>query len=1043
MSPCIRIAAISLAIATSLSAKVIVFWQDKFPTVESEAPPRQVLEQALAAMQPVFAGVDDLGKPETLQGADLLVLPYGSAFPAEAWARIQQFIRAGGHVLNLGGRPFFAPVRRDQGAFVAGPLQNTYARSIGIRHSYQAPRTDFSSFSWGEDHGFLAKTEVRARRAFVLIGGGRGLGYLLDGKGERVAAAAITRESASAGRGGRGGRSAPGARQVYASFDPEPGYWASPAGATFIREMAQYAARNATMLWLEVQNPTVAEGESPQVVAHLRSPKQPGSADPQSGVLRIELLSGDRIMDTAKLDYTGGTMAASVAFSKTLPPGLYVLRGVYEEDGKTLEVYRTGFWSRDAKLLASGDRIGVNRDYFTKNGAPFVPFGVNYFSGDRYTQGFWVGGNLAGNAYAWDRDFAEMERSHVTFVRTGVWLNHADYLDRVTGGASERFLRAVEAYLHSAARHNIQVHFTFFGFDPQTQRPMAGRMPPTLGPGSNPYTDPVAIQAQKEYVSSIAGRFKDVPFLSWDLINEPSFSNPEKHFAGNTPNGDPSEVAAWTRWLEQRYKTTARLADAWGVTPEEIRDFSGVALPDAADLSARRGGSSRAVRAVDYNLFAQEMFNLWAGEMVSAIRAAGSKGLVTVGQDEGGVTNRLLNQFYGSSGVNFTVNHTWWQDDALLWDSVAAKRPDMPNLIGETGVQPVGRMDDGARQDEINAFALGERKLALGFAAANSGGALHWQWQSGDQEGQNRSDGSRKAFSDLLRNMGAFAGKAQPYLTRVQPPETAIVLPQSLQLSAFNRMGLEVQQKSVRALYHHARAAAYAVGEYQLDLLGNPKLIILPAPWVLHQQAWEKLLDKVREGAVLLVSGRIDLDEHFQPRDRARELGIGYEPGVLVTRENPVEWAGQRAWFTYAGDKTTLIDRAFLPSDQTYVEKPLGKGKILYFALPLELSEDLANIGSVYRFALKQAGVRPVYTTETDDPGMLICPTRLEGGTLYVVTSESSSRRPLAFHDVSSGRDFQVKLPPGRAALLLITHKGEIAASYNWDSIPVTVDGKR
>ncbi len=1031
-----RLSAALLAVSLSLSAKVVVFWQEGFPAVESEAPPRDALEHALGSMQPVFAGVGDLARPETLRGADLLVLPYGSAFPTEAWSQIQQYIRSGGHLLNLGGRPFFVPVGRD---LTPGPVQNTYARTLGIRHSYQAPRTDFSSFAWEDDHSFLAKTEVQARRAFVLIGGGRGLGFLLDSKGERVAAAATSRDS---GGGGRGGRSAPGARQVYASFDPMPGYWASPAGVAFIRETAQYAALNSTMLWLEVQNPTVAEGETPQVVVHLRSPRQSGSAEPQKGVVRVELLSGNQVLDTKRLDYAGGSMAANVVFAKALPPGLYVLRGIYEEDGKTLEVYRTGFWSRDAKLLAGGDRIGVNRDYFTKRGAPFVPFGVNYFSGDRYTNGFWVGGNLAGNAHAWDRDFAEMERSHIVFVRTGVWLNHADYLDRVTGGASERFLRAVEAYLHSAARHHIQVNFTFFGFDPQTIRPMSGRMPPTLGPGSNPYTDPVAIQAQKEYVSSIASRFKDVPFLSWDLINEPTFSNPEKHFSGNVPNGDPTETAAWRRWLEQRYKTNAGLADAWGVTPEEVPAFGNIPLPDAADLSARRGGSSRALRAVDYNLFAQDMFNHWASEMIAAIRAAGSKGLVTVGQDEGGVTNRVLNQFYGSSGVNFTVNHTWWQDDALLWDSVVAKRPDMPNLIGETGVQPVGRMDDGARQDEINAFTLNERKLALGFAAANTGGALHWQWQSGDQEGQNRSDGSRKAMSDLLLHLGAFAEKARPFLTRAEPPEVAIVLPQSLQMSPFNRLGLEVQQKSVRALYHNARAAAYAVGEYQLDLLGNPRLMILPAPWVLSQQAWEKLLAKVREGAVLLVSGRIDLDEHFQPRERARDLGIGYEPGVLLTRENPVEWAGQRAWFTYAGDKTTLLDRGFLPSDQTYAEKTLGKGKILYFPLPLEMSEDLANIGSVYRFAMKQAGVRPVYTTETDDPGMLICPTRLESGTLYVLTSESSSRRPLAFHDVASGRDFQVKLPPGRAALLLVTDKGEVAASYNWESIPVTVGGR-
>ena len=48
---------------------------------------------------------------------------------------------------------------------------------------------------------------------------------------------------------------------------------------------------------------------------------------------------------------------------------------------------------------------------------------------------------------------------------------------------------------------------------------------------------------------------------------------------------------------------------------------------------------------------------------------------------------------------------------------------------------------------------------------------------------------------------------------------------------------------------------------------------------------------------------------------------------------------------------------------------------------------------------------------------------------------------PNAAASVMAGREFQVKLPPGRAAVLLVTTKGEVAASYNWESIPVAVDG--
>ena len=45
----------------------------------------------------MFAALDGLKDPATLNGADLLLLPYGSAFPTEAWSGIQAYLRAGGN----------------------------------------------------------------------------------------------------------------------------------------------------------------------------------------------------------------------------------------------------------------------------------------------------------------------------------------------------------------------------------------------------------------------------------------------------------------------------------------------------------------------------------------------------------------------------------------------------------------------------------------------------------------------------------------------------------------------------------------------------------------------------------------------------------------------------------------------------------------------------------------------------------------------------------------------------------------------------------
>ncbi len=109
----------------------------------------------------------------------------------------------------------------------------------------------------------------------------------------------------------------------------------------------------------------------------------------------------------------------------------------------------------------------------------------------------------------------------------------------------------------------------------------------------------------------------------------------------------------------------------------------------------------------------------------------------------------------------------------------------------------------------------------------------------------------------------------------------------------------------------------------------------------------------------------------------------------------------------------------------------LGKGRILFASLPLELNDNLQAIGDVYRYALKIAGVAATYTTSLRDPGILICPTRFPHATLYVLTSESAGQQ-VSFRDQNSGKQISGARAPGRAALLLIGTDGTVLAAYNW-----------
>ena len=989
----LRRAIIPVALSASLLyARVVIFEQPGFPTVDSQPVSHATLAKAFGDTE--FVGIDGLNQ---LKDADLLVLPYGSAFPAEAWSAIHGYVKAGGNVLVIGGQPFRVPVT---GATQAPP-QDTYARDLGFPHTYAIPHVNAAGFRWREGYSFLGTPRIRARRYFVVEGELDGLGYVIDSAGDEVAAPVIVSDH-------RGGR------LVMLDFDPEPGYWDSPDGFDLVQTAGAYASSGSTSLWIETLFATLKPGEFPELVVHVNRP--------HGGEVLVEVLSADAVLDAARVPCSNSRLDAAVDFRKPLAPGFYTVRATYQKDGRPHEFAQNGFWVEDATLLKSGSRLGVNRDFLTRDGTPWFPVGANYFTTGDSGWDF----SSPRNAWIWERDFADMARHGVTIVRTGVWMGDKRFVEPSTAQVNERFLRNLEAFLLCARRHTIAVNFTFFAFAPQTGSRSDN------GPGPNPYLDPGALYAEQQYVLSVVNRFRDVPWLCWDLINEPSFSNPRRLWKGNTPNGDPVELAEWHKWLMSKYASLDHLAAVWRVPTDDLGGFDNIPLPANEDLALERYGNPNEVRAFDYNLFAQDMFSQWVRAMVKTIRDAGSMQLIDVGQDEGGVADRVLNQFYGGAGVSFTTNHTYWRDHALLWDSVVAKRPGIPNISGETGYQPVWSPDGTWRYDEISGYALLERKWALGFAAGNSG-VMPWDWDREVDFGLKRSDGSAKTLEDMLRRMGDFAGQAAPFAAAIVPPQVAVVLPQSLQLSIYNGAALDIQQQCIRALYNYARIDAYAVGEYQLELLGEPKLIVLPSPFAVSEPAWQVILAKVRAGATLLMTGRFDEDPHFHGTDRAKQIGLGYTTGPLLTREDGLRWPAGEARLTFSGDRTTYFDRAFLADGSTWIEKPYGGGRVLYTPLPIELSDNLQAIGGVYRYAAQLAGVTAAYSTDVQNPGILICPTRFPDATLFVLTSESAETVNVSFHDALSGNEFAGKLDPGRAAMVLVGRDGAVRASYNWN----------
>jgi hypothetical protein len=1014
----IVLAAVSLAFCSGVPAQTVVFQQPGFPVVDSEPISHDTLAAAIPG-EIRFADIATLRSGEILKDTTLLVLPYGSAFPAEAWPSVQAYLHRGGNLLVIGGQPLRVPVFTDSGGkFTPQDPQDSYARAIGLRHSYAVPlQSSPLDFHWRHGYDFLPALQVHVQKVFAQEGRLQGLGYLDEADGTHAASPIIFMDHPPFGP-------QPANRMVALPFLPAPGYFSSPDGLRLIHVAASYANAGATNLQIEAKYNTLRSSEAPELTAHLR--RTPSTS---AGSISVELRQSGKLLEQAELSAAPLAIDIPVPFHKPLPLGTYTVTAIWKPAAAAVpqEFAENGFEVQDFGGLESGEALGVNGDFLTLGGKPFFPVGANYFTTEEN------GWDLSGprNAAVWETDFADMERHGVNCVRTGVWMNIAKFIDPATGAANERFLRNLEAFLTAAHRHHIVVNFTFFAFTPRVLE--QGRPAPTdpnAVPPRNPYLNQDVLKLEKGYIASIVNRFGKLPWLSYDLINEPSFSNPANTFHGNYPNGDADELAAWQLWLQKRYATLDALAGVWRTTPTELADWHSIPLPKPADLNFGRYGNERQVRAFDYNLFAQDIFAGWVRTLVGVIRDTGSHQLINVGQDEGGVSDRVLNQFYATAGVSFTTNHTYWQDDALLWDSVVAKRPGMPNITGETGYQPAWNADGSWRYDELTGAAIEERKWALGFAAGSSG-AMQWDWAREPDFGIQRSDGSAKIWEPMMRKLGDFARQAAPYATGLTLPEVAIILPQSLQFSTRNAESLKAQQTAVRVLYQYNRTEAYAVGEFQIDTLGKPKLILLPSAYGLSGAAWAAIERQVRAGATLLASGPFSADEHLHLTQREKLLGLETTFSPLQLRDEVLKTPVGNLPLHYDGQATTMLDRDTLPNGVNFTERPLGKGKILFSTLPLELNGDLNSIAKVYDFALKSAHINPTYATTTTNPGILICPTRLPHATLYVLTSETESTM-VSFTDKRSGRSFSGLLNAGRAALLMVTDHGDLVARYGW-----------
>lgn len=934
----------------SRPARALVFRAAGFPTVD--APPIEdgALDAALAGIPVVRASSSkELTERLRLEEVDVLVLSYGSAFPVDAWPCIQAFLKQGGGLAVLGGAPLHEPVRWEESTWIRGPRQTAFAHDLLI-----GPAEPIATGSgWrtadapGKAAGFDLPVPLGKKTWALTLRLTRGK-YYSDEHGSAGPREAVARplahviDAAGAPRGcplleiDHIGGSSNGARWVFATTDAK-------LDPPLVRAIVSRALEGATELRVTPDRATIATGEKVQLFVTESRPIAPKS----DLHLTVTDDSGRTVFDQrGRLDAEPRSPGATFTVDAKLVPGLYHVTLTHERTRSSPRTARSGFWVKDEKLLASGPKMTVSRDWLRKDGRVFPVAGTTYMASDVHRDFL-----FEPNPAAWDADFAEMKRRGINFVRTGIWTGWSRVMPE-RGKVDDKILAALEAYVLTAAKHGIVVCFNLFAF-----------LPPSYG-GANPYLDPISLEAQKSFVTAFAGRMKNVSWIHWDLINEPSYA-PASKLWKTRAIGDEHEAAAWKKWAVAKHHVAdegeGRLRALWRTAESDV--FAVPRDEDFAQTAVQVEKHPRKAR--DFREFIEDTISLWAQELRTAIRTAGGETLVTIGQDEGGVYERPTQQLMAHA-LDYTAVHTWWKNDDLLWDGVVTKVAGKPSLHQETGLMRLEDIDGAPWRSPEDAALLLERKLGYAFAGRGAG-VVEWVWNENpympiDMEstiGLLRPDGTAKPELDVLMRFATFLGATSSHLDDFEPDPVVLVIPHA---RAFLGMtgAIDSTKHVVRTLAERFGVVPTAVSDLRLDAdrLKGAKLVIVPGADVLDEAAAKALLEASRAGTKVLVTGAIQGDSYGVQTPSLSALGV-LGPSRPIAMNERTTWS-RSGWIAFEGLLQESARRRDLPSSGTLT------GNVWHEPLPIELARDREALVKLLGAALTAAAV----SVSPDDGGV-------------------------------------------------------------------------
>src|SRR5215475_2562344 len=489
---CILFANIAMLSAQN-APPIVVLREEGFPAADAASPSASQLQNLFPEAR--LASAQEL--PRLLESATtrLLVLPYGSAFPEDAWTSIQEYLQRGGNLLVIGGRPFTRSAYRDSFGWHLRDYSVRFTRSLMIDQYQSTPASEglefqanadlqlqIPPFSWKQ--AFSPIIRLSAVDLYHRGGATGSIDARVDTiawgirRGRKLAAPVIEIDHLRNGFDG--------GRWIFVNAELTPDFF-SPAGASqIIRPLTERTLRGSEEFIVRPVLPLYLPGEPVQLNVTWHSTTA-SAAD-----LKVKIGLFPQAEPSQRSETTSPVSSSEpLLLPAPTGKGLFVVEAQLLQGDTIRAIYRSGFWIRDESYLRSGPRLTVNKDYFEVDGVPTAVVGTTYMSGETQRLYFEYP-----NVYVWNQELGEIHAAGLNMIRTGWWTGWDKFCNE-NGEPYDRTLRTLEAYLMTARKYGLPVQFNFFAF-----------LPEVLG-GVNPYLDPQAVRRQRALISSVVARFHD------------------------------------------------------------------------------------------------------------------------------------------------------------------------------------------------------------------------------------------------------------------------------------------------------------------------------------------------------------------------------------------------------------------------------------------------------------------------------------------------------------------------------------------------------